>query len=260
MLALLTILATTVTVISTGQDHLVEQIGRTAQADEVDDSAIRLTLLHLSVSDGLGNYWAPEKSPTLSLLGHSVSMQIERESERVDLNSASDEVLVGFFASNGWSETEARTMAARIEDWRSNIATGQPALNGPSLPGNFPSRYSPRHGPFASVEELRQVPGNDQITPELYDCLTVYSGSVTPLQTSTRVPVRRTLQWLAGLHDGLSATPIFPSRGDRVSLVGEVLRVRACSRSDTDQHCRTAVVRLTGNGPQPWLTLYWASI
>jgi hypothetical protein len=47
-----------------------------------------------------------------------VDLLIEHESGRMDLNTTKEPLLFAFFAANGWSEADARSMAARIADWK----------------------------------------------------------------------------------------------------------------------------------------------
>jgi general secretion pathway protein K len=111
------------------------------------------------------------------------------EGGKVDLNSATPEVLQGLFQAAGMQSAQAQALAGKVVEWR-----------GPSLvPAEASARsaaytaagldYGPRNGPFVSIEELQLVLG---MTPELYRAVapdvTIWSGNATP-DTSTAPPL-----------------------------------------------------------------------
>jgi general secretion pathway protein K len=117
---------------------------------------------------------------TMSYDGAAVRIRAVDESGKVDLNSASPQVLQGLFRAAGMTPDEAQVLTLRVVEWRSpsafDGATGDAA--GYAAAGR---RYRPRHGPFASVEELQMVLG---MTPALYRTLaphvTLWSGQASP--------------------------------------------------------------------------------
>jgi len=102
------------------------------------------------------------------------------EAGKVDLNSASPDVLQGLFRAAGVAQADARLLAARVVAWRT-----RPAYEGAAVDGTGYAAagrdYTPRHGPFASIEELQMVLG---MTPTLYGTLaphlTLWSGQSSP--------------------------------------------------------------------------------
>jgi general secretion pathway protein K len=117
---------------------------------------------------------------TMSYDGAAVRIRAIDESGKVDLNSASPQVLQGLFRAAGMTPDEAQALTLRVVEWRSpsafDGATGD--ATGYAAAGR---RYRPRHGPFASVEELQMVLG---MTPALYRTLaphvTLWSGQASP--------------------------------------------------------------------------------
>jgi general secretion pathway protein K len=111
----------------------------------------------------------------------AISISAIGEGGKVDLNSASPEVLQGLFQAAGMAEVPARALAANVVDWR----------NAPGLTGDLATRratyvaagrdYGPRNGPFATIEELQMVLG---MTPAIYRLIapdiTIWSGNATP--------------------------------------------------------------------------------
>jgi general secretion pathway protein K len=103
------------------------------------------------------------------------------EGGKVDLNTATPEVLLGLFQAAGMTPLKAKVLAASVIDWRSapDPTSGLDERDAAYLAAG--RDYGPRHGPFASVEELQMVLG---VTPAIYrqvaPVVTVWSGNQTP--------------------------------------------------------------------------------
>jgi general secretion pathway protein K len=102
------------------------------------------------------------------------------ETGKVDLNSASPQVLQGQFRAAGLPAGDAQALAAHVVAWRTRSAFEGVASDAPEYAAAG-RRYAPRHGPFASIEELQMVLG---MTPALYRTLaphlTLWSGQASP--------------------------------------------------------------------------------
>lgn len=103
------------------------------------------------------------------------------EGGKVDLNSATPELLLGLFQAVGMTPPKAKILAASVIDWRSapDPTSGLDQRDAAYLAAG--RDYGPRHGPFASVEELQMVLG---MTPAIYrqvaPVVTVWSGNQMP--------------------------------------------------------------------------------
>jgi general secretion pathway protein K len=266
LVALLSVLATAVVLVSVSEGRAAQRIGEVARLEAIADSAIRVKLLQLTAPAGLVSLPASDPHSNLSVLGVEASMKVEREGGRIDLNTADENLLLALFTTNGWGESEARSLVARIADWKDPDDT--PREGGAERPDYLSAgrRYGPRNGPFQAVEEIRQVLGADAISRELLDSMTVYTHLRMPSRALASEPVRRALTSLherqlaegtasassGGTSDADTAPP--PS-----SLLGEVVRIRSCvgSRDHSQSECRVAVVRLTGNVREPFQVLEW---
>ncbi|TAL85297.1 MAG: general secretion pathway protein GspK [Rhodanobacter sp.] len=111
----------------------------------------------------------------------TVKVSAVSESGKVDLNTATPEVLQGLFQAAGVTPTLAQKLTGHVVTWRS--APGGAGETGAERAAYVAAGrdYGPRHGPFASVEELQMVLG---ITPTIYQAVapnvTVWSGATTP--------------------------------------------------------------------------------
>ncbi|WP_283708507.1 general secretion pathway protein GspK [Marinicella marina] len=121
------------------------------------------------IADGRGHLF--------ELDGAQIEVKITDESGKIDLNQASEELLVGLFASLGIDYDEAIGMVDKILDWKD--ADEEIRLDGAEDDDYFSAGYS--HGakdaPFDTVPELIQVMGIDYETyRKIEPALTVYSG------------------------------------------------------------------------------------
>jgi general secretion pathway protein K len=110
-----------------------------------------------------------------------VGVSITAESGKVDLNSASADVLVRLLQNAGVDAAHAGQIAQAIVDWRSFPISPQQIAQRSAAYTAAGRDYGPRNAPFASVEELQMVLG---VTPELYakiaPYVTIWSGRASP--------------------------------------------------------------------------------
>ncbi|WP_233840781.1 type II secretion system protein GspK [Dyella sp. 2HG41-7] len=110
-----------------------------------------------------------------------VGVSITSESGKVDLNSATPDVLTNLFRNVGVDPGHASAIAQAIIDWRSFSLTPQQTTQRKAAYAAAGRDYAPRSGPFASVEELQMVLG---VTPEMYakvaPYVTIWSGRSSP--------------------------------------------------------------------------------
>ncbi len=107
-----------------------------------------------------------------------IEIQITDETGKIDINLASDELLVGLFASLGMSDDDAMMFTERVIDWRDsdNIKGFSGAEDDDYEAEGF--KYGAKDALFDTVPELQQVMG---VTYDMYrqleKAITVYSGS-----------------------------------------------------------------------------------
>lgn len=118
--------------------------------------------------------------------GAKVKVSIVSENGKVDLNAASPDVLQNLFKAAGMADNDAQSLTRNVVDWRTFSAA--PPSNVPNAAYAQAGRdYGPRHGPFASIEELQMVVG---MQPALYRTLapqiTLWSGRQSPDPTTAQ--------------------------------------------------------------------------
>ncbi|MES1154221.1 MAG: type II secretion system protein GspK, partial [Rhodanobacter sp.] len=77
------------------------------------------------------------------------------EGGKVDLNTASPEVLQALFQATGMPQAQAQILAGRVVDWRNPVNLVGAADSGREAYAAAGRDYGPRNAPFASVEELQ---------------------------------------------------------------------------------------------------------
>jgi general secretion pathway protein K len=114
-LLLLSALATAAAFVARSGAMIVHRGAQDARAEEIADAAILDTIV--SLSDGkVSRRPAIDGMPKqLELLGANVTLTISNEAGRIDLNAASDELLLAFFQSQGLDAAHA---AALVLDLR----------------------------------------------------------------------------------------------------------------------------------------------
>jgi len=103
------------------------------------------------------------------------------EGGKVDLNSATPEVLQGLFQAAGMQPGQAQALAGNVVEWRGASLLPADASTRRAAYAAAGLGYGPRNGPFVSIEELQLVLG---MTPAIYRVvapdITIWSGNGSP--------------------------------------------------------------------------------
>lgn len=190
-----------------------------------------------------------------------VSLRVTDESGKVDINAASPTVLQAFFKAAGMSDAAANELAAHVVEWRSFGRPGDVNNNAAYLAAG--RDYGPRHGPFASLEELQMVLGMEpSVYRKISSQITLWSGRNAP-DPNYAQPLA--LQAIPGMTPE-QANAVYAARqqpGAKPGLgasqgVTHSIRSEAMLPDGTRAVLR-ATVRLQGAraGAQPYAVLRW---
>lgn len=261
LIALLTALASSVLQASIRRGQLLRSSYDIVQMDEIADSAIRLTLIELDTASSAAVAGASLRARRYEIFGREVSASCDYEAGRIDLNAADERLLTAIFAANGLEESQARSIAQRIIDWRD--PDDEPEATGAERQQYRAAHRGdgPRNAPFETITEIEQVLGLPALSDELLDAFTIYSQSPTVREDAATSAVQRALQWLraAQSHAVIESEPGTPrtGRSNEETVIGKAIRVRACVDWRESKRCRVAIVRLTGDRARPVLVYAW---
>ena len=200
---------------------------------------------------------------TFSYEGAQISVSAIAEGGKVDLNSASPEVLQALFQAGGLEQKKAQELATQVTDWRNQASIQGQADTQRAAYAAAGRDYGPRNGPFASVEEVQMVLG---MTPALYrtiaPVLTIWSGNASP-DLNTAPPLA--LQAIPGMTPEQLAV-IRAARQKNANDASLVLnngtthsiRSEAALADGTHAVLRATIRMQTGQaGAQPYAVLSW---
>ena len=197
------------------------------------------------------------------------------EAARIDLNSASKELLTGLFVALGAAPSQAAMFADRIVAWRTPVAPQNIDVN----PENAFYRsaglsYVPRHAPFVHVDELWLVHGLPAaFVQRMLPYVTVFGsqGQVDAMAAAPEVLAAlpgvtpQVLQAVlaardAGTLDKASLQQLVGGSAPALTTGAEAKTFRVGVRADFDnghQSAAEAVILLPDDGPAPYRVLSW---
>jgi general secretion pathway protein K len=195
--------------------------------------------------------------------GAKVTVNVTDEAGKVDLNTASPEVLNGLLHAIGLADAPAQALSDAIVQWRSPPISKDQLDQRAALYHAAGRSYGPRNGPFASIEEVQLVLGMDSaLYARLAPVLTIWSGRNTPDLSSASTLVLsglpgmtpEQLQQIDAARAGNNATAALAG----ASGVTHSIRSQAVL-ADGTRAVLNVTVRLQGNrsGAQPYAVLRW---
>ena len=258
-----------------GEAQIARNLLINAQVKAVADAGIQLAWFELMKPLNDPQRWqANGTAREFTLDGILVRISILDESGKIDLNSASDELLKALFKSAGVSEEASAALLNTVLDWRSpgNLKR----LNGAKEEEYRAAgkNYGPPNAPFETVDELQRVLG---MTPELYSVLapavTIYSRQpgINPMFAS-----RQVLLAIPGINPAIveqfllqrqsavvTNQPVPPLTGasafSSTSAGQSAYSVRSEARmADGTAFVRQTVFRLIPDPKRPVLVLTWS--
>jgi general secretion pathway protein K len=242
-----------------------------AQTEAVLDAAIARAALGITAPD-VTDRWRVDGVPSqFSFNGKSITISIQDELGRFDLNAVDGSMLSALFRAENVPLDESETLVGRILDWRGS--TDLHRLHGATREDYTAAglRYGPRHGPFQSVDELRLVLG---MPPDLFErirpALTVYSKR--PM-IDPRIATPEALLALYGGDRQKVANEVnlrngnFAESGASMStagfidsanpLAGRAFSVSAVTAFEGHTLTRNALLAFTEDIKRPYLVLGW---
>ena len=185
------------------------------------------------------------------------------EGGKVDLNSATPDVLQALFQAAGMQLAPAKALADNVVDWRNQVSIIGAAETQRAAYAAAGRDYGPRHGPFASIEELQMVLG---MTPAVYrtvaPVVTIWSGNQSP-DSNTAPPLA--LAAIPGMTpeqlSAIQATRLRNANDPSMALnngTTHSIRSEATLADGTRAVLRATIRTQTGrSSTQPYTVLRW---
>jgi general secretion pathway protein K len=238
------------------------------RAQNAADAGLQRALL--SLFDPRGDRRPPLDGTARDIVldGASVSVSIQDETGRIDINYASRTLLRDLFKASGADAAQADALADRVVDWR--LAKNTRSLNGASAEDYAHAGYDyrPRGGPFQSVDELGLVMGmTPQLLARLAPGLTVYSHRpdfdmrVAPKETLLAIPgmTEAEAEMSVAARDAAPARPgvITPAAMSSNVVVGHAYSLTAQAHQGRATATRQEVILLSGDPAHPYWVMGW---
>lgn len=257
-----------------GEAQIARNLLSTAQAQAQADAGVQRAWYELMKPPTELNRWVGDGAPhELGLTDGILRISIQDESGKIDLNTASEALLVGLFRSVGVTAESATALVEGVQDWRDSDKLRR--LHGAEEAEYLAAgkNYAPSNAPFETVDELQRVLG---MTPELFrllePALTVYSKqpgvNTAVAQSATLLAIPgvnpETVQQFLVLRQSMLA-----NQQNAPALVGagafasgpsgaSVYAVRSkVQMVDGTVFVRQAVARITRNPKRPVTLLAW---
>jgi len=178
LLAVVTVIATSLAGIAHEETLLTQRHMETARSRYIAEASVRLVIAELLSPAVAATVPADGRLRTLDVEGETVIVSVRAARGLMDINSAGEEALRAVFSAAGADDRLATALAERVLDWRDGDdrkrASGAEDADYRALG----SPWTARDGRFVSVDEVRYVLG---MPPELFrrlsPYLTVHSGT-----------------------------------------------------------------------------------
>jgi general secretion pathway protein K len=257
-----------------GEAIIARNLVSSAQAQALADAGVQKAWFELSKpSTDLQRWQANGVAHPFTLAGADLTVTLQDESGKIDLNTASDSLLQGLFKSVGLSDESSVALVDAVLDWRD--ADKLKRLHGAEEDDyrSAGKSYTPTNNPFETVDELQLVLG---MSPELYrklaPALTIYSRqagvntAVAQRAVLLAIPgVNRTMveQYLAQRQSLLTADQkALPFAGAGPFGIGSTGLSTYSARCEVKMpdgtvFVRQAVARLAPDPKRPMIVLAW---
>lgn len=226
-----------------------------AKAEALAEAGVQRAILGLLDSDD-ASVWRADRTPyTFSLADGVAIIRLQSEAGKIDVNSASDELITGLFVAVGMSEGKATELVAAMADFRDSDSIRHAGGAEDADYEAVDAILGSKDAPFERVEELMQVRG---ITPEMYErisaAVTVYGRGQLDVTTAPDLvlQVLRNVmpERLNRMIAARQASAVKLSRPRTVTVTVEV------HTSGGGRFLREAIIQRTA-GPEPYRVLAW---
>jgi len=175
---LLTVIAASFALSARTEGVQARMVYDTTKARYLAEAGLHRAVYELRNPDPDSRWMADGRVYKMNFAEAEIEIKITDETGKIDINLASDELLVGLFASLGISEDEALMLTERVIDWRDNDnIKGMDGAEDDDYEAEG-YKYGAKDALFDTVPELQQVMGiSYEMYKKLEPAITVYSGA-----------------------------------------------------------------------------------
>ena len=246
------------------------------QARYAAEAGLNLAIYELRKTDPAARWIADGRPYRFGYGDAEIEIAITDDSGKIDINSASGDLLTNLFMGRGVPMEQAQALSDAIQDWRDPDDLKHP--NGAESADYKAAglSYTPKNGPFDTVSELQQVFG---MTYDLYQKIepgiTIYSGRNSPSASygneaaiqamypdASPEQIQQFIQQLQSQVPGSGAQPVLAPDGTPVMAAGGGLTYSVKSRATLSNGASTvldATIRMGGVSAagRPFVILRW---
>ncbi len=252
---------------------LAQNLAASARAQALADAGVQRALYEMFKPIADLQRWKGDGVPhQWEFGGGKLSIMVLDVSGKIDLNSASDDLLKGLLKSVGLTDEESNILLDAIVDWRDGDDLPRPKGAEVAEYKAAGLKYRPSNAPFETVNELQRVLG---MTPDLYanlaDALTVDShqaginAAIAPRKVLLALPgatVALVDAYLIARQEALVKNlpppPFAPAAAAVAGDDGSVYSVRAeAALPDGTVFIREAVVKIDQGAVRKFVFFSW---
>lgn len=252
---------------------LAQNLAASARAQALADAGVQRALYEMFKPIADLQRWKGDGVPhQWEFGGGKLSIMVLDVSGKIDLNSASDDLLKGMLKSVGLTDEESNILLDAIVDWRDGDDLPRPKGAEVAEYKAAGLKYRPANAPFETVNELQRVLG---MTPDLYanlaDALTVDShqaginAAIAPRKVLLALPgatVALVDAYLIARQEALVKNlpppPFAPAAAAVAGDDGSVYSVRAeAALPDGTVFIREAVVKIDQGAVRKFVFFSW---
>ena len=273
VITLLSLIAASFVVVMRSDVRLVTNSMGRAKAEAAANAGVQRAMFELFKPINTPERWAADGvSRDWNYQDAAVTITMNDEAGKIDINTASEPLLRGLLQSQGMTPDDAVAMVDAMADWRDTDSLKR--LHGAEEAEYVAAglKYKPANAPFQATEELKLVLG---MTPPLYDriapLITIYSRQpgvysqiasravLRAIPNVTEEQIDAYIQLREQARQAKAAIPIFTAGAAYLSIgSGYITRIRAEAKlPDGANFIREAVGRQLGNPKRFYAFLQW---
>jgi general secretion pathway protein K len=232
-----------------------------ARADAVLDATITRSALGIADKREEQRWRVDGATQAFTFDGLAIEVRVQDQLGLIDLNAVDGSMIRRLLQACDLTEDEASKLTNNIIDWRTRTSGTANATDDVYAAAGL--SYRPRHGAFPSTDELRLVLG---MTPEIFrriaPAITVHNGHPAFEPTTAPELALRALH----LDRPDEVEKVLAERGANgragilssfASLAGRSFGIEASVAIGNHAYKRQAIIMLTEDPQQPYLTLAW---